>query len=106
MVKKVDIKYIIDGLGTYEETLLSGYEEGKYFYFGNDRDVKVFVDKVDIDKVLLRFDDNSEFVLPNMTNTVEVKKGEEITPFLMVKPSPKFKIIIKDIREEEKRYYI
>ena len=41
-----------------------------------------------------------------MTNTVEVKKGEEITPFLMAKPSPKFKIIIKDIREEEKRYYI
>ena len=106
MVAKVDIKYIIDGLGTYEETLLSGYEEGRYFYFGNDSDVKVFIDKLDLDKVILRFDDNSEFVLPNMSNTVEIKKGEEIIPFLMVKPSPKFKIIIADIREEEKRYYI
>lgn len=106
MVAKVDIKYIIDGLGTYEETLLSGYEEGRYFHFGNDSDVKVFIDKLDLDKVILRFDDNSEFVLPNMSNTVEIKKGEEIIPFLMVKPSPKFKIIIADIREEEKRYHI
>ena len=106
MVLKVDIKYIIDGLGTYEETLLSGYEEGKYFYFGNDRDVKVFIEKLDLDKAILKFDDNSEFVLPNMSNTVEIKKGGEITPFLMVKPSPKFKIIISDIREEEKKCYI
>lgn len=106
MVAKVDIKYIIDGLGTYEETLLSGYEEGRYFYFGNDRNVKVFIEKLDLDKVVLRFDDNSEFVLPDMSNTVEIKKGEEITPFLMEKPSPKFKIIINDIREEEKKLYI
>jgi hypothetical protein len=101
MVNKTYIKYIIDGLGKYEETILSGYEEGEYFYFGNARSAKVFVDKV-----VLGFDDNSEFVLPNMSNTVEIKKGEEITPFLMVKPSPKFKIIISDIREEEKRCYI
>ena len=106
MVAKVDIKYIIDGLCTYEETLLSGYDEGRYLHFGNDSDVKVFIDKLDLDKVILRFDDNSEFVLPNMSNTVEIKKGEEIIAFLMVKPSPKFKIIIADIREEEKRYYI
>ena len=44
-LEKVDIKYIIDGLGSYEETLLSGYEEGRYFYFGNDRNVKVFIEK-------------------------------------------------------------
>lgn len=106
MVNKAYIKYIIDGLGKYEETILCGYEEGEYFYFGNDRSIKVFIDKLELDKVILRFDDNSEFVLPNMSNTVEIKKGEEITPFLMVKPSPKFKIIISDIREEEKRYYI
>ena len=33
MVNKTYIKYIIDGLGKYEETILSGYEEGEYFYF-------------------------------------------------------------------------
>lgn len=106
MVLKVDIRYIIDGLGTYEETLLSGYEEGKYFYFGNDKDIKVFIEKLDLDKAILRFDDNSELLLPDMSNMVEIKKGEEITPYTTFKPSPKFKIMITDIREEEKKYYI
>ncbi len=100
MIYKVDIKYIIDGLGTYEETLLSGYEEGKCFYFGNDRNEKVFIEKLELDKVVLRFDDSSEFVLPNMSNTIEIKKGEEINPYTTFKPSPKFKIMITDIREE------
>lgn len=109
MVAKVDIKYIIDGLGTYEETLLSGYEEGEYFYFGNKRNVKVFIEKLDLDKVVLRFDDDSEFsefVFSGGTNTAEIKKGEEIIAFSSVKPSPKFKIKIVDIKEEQKLYYI
>ncbi len=106
MVTKVDIKYIIDGLGTYEETLLSGYEEGEYFYFGNKRNVKVFIEKLDLDKVVLRFDDDSEFVFSGGTNTAEIKKGEEVIAFSGVKPSPKFKIKIVDIKEEQKLYYI
>lgn len=37
MIIKVDIKYIIDGLGTYEETMLSGYEKGKYCYLKKEK---------------------------------------------------------------------
>ncbi len=106
MVNKVDIKYIIDGLGTYEETVLGGYEESSYFYLGNNKVIKVLIEKVLDDKVVLKFDKKSKLILPNMDNTVEMKKGEEITPFLPIKPSPNFKIIILDIREEQKLYYL
>lgn len=106
MVNKVDIKYIIDGLGTCEETLLSGYEKGYSFDFGNAWREEVLIEEIYDDRVVLKFDEHSRFFLPNDDNRIEIKKGEEITPCMPIKPTPRFRLKIVDIRKGEENCYI
>lgn len=107
MVNKAYIKYIIDGLGRYEETILGGYEEGTYFFLGNNSQIKVFVEKVYNDRPILRFEDSDLMIMTDKgTSSLEIKLKEEVNVFVPIKPSPKYKVQLIDIKKEEQLYYI
>lgn len=105
MIYKVDISYRIGGLGSYEETILCGYEETSYFFLGNNNGIKILIKSIDDDKVILEFDKKAKLLLPNDSNIIELKKGETIKPFLPITPSPNYQITITDIRKEQKLYW-
>lgn len=105
MSYKVDIKYKIGGLGSYEETILCGYEEKSCFYLGNNNGLKVTIRSIDDDKVILEFDKRTKLIFPNNNYIVEMKKSETITPFLPITPAPSYQITIIDIRKEQKLYW-
>lgn len=105
MIYKVDISYKIDGLGRYEETNLGSLEENDCFFLGNDNGFKVILKKVYQDRILLEFDKHCKLVLPNGTKEMEIKIGDEFTPYLPIDPSPSFKVKLVNIREEQRLYY-
>ena len=105
MIYKVDISYKIDGIGIYEETNLGSLEENDCFFLGNNNGFKVLVKKVYADRVLLEFDKHCKLILPNDSREIEIKIGDEFSPYLPIDPSPRFKIKLVDIREEQRLYY-
>ncbi len=105
MIYKVDINYKIDGLGSYEETTLGSLEENDYFFLGNNNGFKILIKKVYSDKVILEFDKRCKLVLPSENKEIEIKIGDEISPYLPIDPSPRFKIKLMNIREEQRLYY-
>ena len=105
MVNKVDLKFIISGLGRYEETILKGYEKGEFFYLGNDGKEKVYIEDVDLNKVTLRLEDNSLLNFPHTLKKLDIPKNEEINIESPMKPSPDYSLEILDIREEPIRFY-
>ena len=106
MINKVYIKYVINGFGEYEETILGGYKEGSFFYLGNNSKIKVLIEKVFDDKVILNFDDNDMKVLANnVTTRPEMKLKEEVYVVLPVTPSSTNKIQLIDIKKEQQLYY-
>lgn len=107
MIYKIDINYKISGFGIYEETTLCGYEENHCFFLGNDNGFKFLIKSINDEKVTLELDKHSKLILPNseQSKIIELKIGEEITPYLPIEPSPMFKIKITDIRKENRVFY-